>query len=71
MNKKKPVATLDWSLDVMCPECNTSIDLVELDHELDYRFSKYIFTNSWDALKDSEVDCPHCNHQFGIDRVEY
>ena len=68
----KTIAFLDWSLDVDCPNCNETVDLVRLEADAgDNSISGRIFTNNWDALKGWDVECPHCKRDFKIDRVEY
>jgi hypothetical protein len=42
------------------------------DAEDDYSlFAKRIFNNAWDDCQGIEVICPHCEHEFPIDKVEY
>ena len=67
----KPVATLDWSLEVECPACKKEVDLVTVDAENGYSIARLIFGNEWDKLNDWEVTCPHCLHEFKIEKVEY
>ena len=70
--KEKPIAFLDWSLDVDCPHCEREVDLVRLEADAgDNSIAGRIFNNRWDHLKDWLIECPHCKHDFQIDHVEY
>jgi ribosomal protein S27E len=62
-------ANLSWSMDVECPKCDNYFDLV--DNDDDGVVATAIFSNNWDALKEFEVTCPECGHEFEIDGVEY
>ncbi len=64
-------ATLDWSLDVDCPDCKESVNLTEYDSATDYSIAKLIFNNKWSQLEGYEITCPHCAHEFKLDKVEY
>ena len=71
MKQEKPTANLDWSLYAHCPKCEEDNDLANLKHDSDSNIATLIFTNSWDKLKDWEVTCEHCGHEFKIEKVEY
>lgn len=62
-------AYLEYSVNVECPKCEESTDLV--DNDDDHIVSRAIFSNNWDALKGHEVTCEHCGHEFKIEKVEY
>lgn len=62
-------ARLDYSLHVDCPGCHESFDLVDTDDHSE--IANRIFNNAWDKLKGYEVVCPHCQHEFQIEKVEY
>jgi phage terminase large subunit GpA-like protein len=64
-------ARLDWSLYVTCPKCDESNDLNSGDHDCENQIARRIFTNEWDKLKDWEVTCEHCGHEFKLAGVEY
>ena len=64
-----PVAFLEYSIMVDCPNCGDTFDLVDTDH--DHDISAAIFTNRWDDLRDYEVECTTCKYEFKIERVEY
>lgn len=68
----KAVAFLDWSLEVECPKCKLDIDLVqyEADHG-ENDIANRIFNNRWDDLIGYDIECPHCRHDFKIEKVEY
>jgi hypothetical protein len=68
---RPPTAQLDWSLYVTCPKCDESNDLSEPQHDTEHDISGHIFNNRWERLKDWEVTCEHCNHEFKIEKVEY
>ncbi len=63
------IATLTCSLEVYCPKCNESIDLLEDD--CDYIFSTIVFSKNLDDLKGQEAICPNCDHEFNLTGVEY
>jgi len=65
----EPIAYLDWSVDVECPKCKECFDISYDDD--DRVVASAIFNNNWDALKDHEVICEHCKHEFKIEGVEY
>lgn len=66
------IAFLDWSLDIDCPHCGKEVDLVQYEADTgDYDIAKLVFTNRWDALEGWTVECPHCERDFNIDKVEY
>lgn len=65
----KNTAQLAWSLFIKCPSCGKLFDLVNYDD--DNKISRAIFNNKWDELKGHEVSCPHCDHDFKVDEVEY
>ena len=67
----KPIALLDWSLNVDCPSCKEEIDLVEYDSADDYHIAQKIFSNAWSKLEGFEITCPHCQHEFELGKVEY
>ena len=67
----KPVAILNWSLHVTCPQCDKSNDLSDPEHDTEHDIARHIFTNAWDELKGWEVECQHCAHEFTIEKVEY
>ena len=67
----KATATLFWSLDVECPHCKDSFDLVDTDSDNDYSIANKIFNNQWDALNGKEVQCPNCCKEFELEKVEY
>jgi len=48
-------ALLSWHLFITCPSCHEQIDLV--GHDDDGVFAQAIFSNKWDELENSEVDC--------------
>lgn len=60
---------LDWHLNVQCPYCLKSFDLVDYDD--DGRCAKVIFNNQWDKLKGENLICPHCGRDFEIKEVVY
>lgn len=60
---------LEYSLNVMCKECNEGFDLAEQDE--DGVFSSPIFNNKWDELKGEAVVCPHCGFTDYISDVVY
>ena len=62
-------AQLDYSLNVDCPKCKSSIDLLE--QEGDGEFSTPIFNNRWDELKGEHVICPECDDEFTLDGCRY
>jgi len=64
-----PIAYLDWSVDVECPECKEVFDISYNDD--DRIVASAIFNNNWEVLKDREVTCEYCEHEFKIDSVEY
>lgn len=66
-----PKALLNWSLNIDCPNCDTSNDLASGDHDSENSIAKKIFNNDWDKLKGFEITCEHCKHEFTIDEVEY
>lgn len=68
---KKPTAFLDWGLRVECPKCNLVNDLSNSLHDGEHSIARYIFSNAWDKLRDWEVTCEGCEHEFKIERVEY
>lgn len=68
---KQATAFLDYQLDVDCPHCNKTVDLVEHELNGDRGISHCIFTNNWDALKGWDIECPHCNNDFQLEKVEY
>ena len=68
---KKAIANLDWSLFIECPYCNVDMDLADADIDYDYMFSKAIFYNEWENLKDIEVECSFCDQTFLIEEVIY
>lgn len=63
----KPIAYLDWSLDVDCPKCGEVTDLACSESDM----ARYIFQSAWDKLRGWEVTCAHCGHEFEIEKVEY
>ena len=66
------IAFVDWSLDIECPHCEKEIDLVDYEsNSEDNYLSVKIFTNKWDEISGFLVECPHCHHDFQIDKVEY
>ena len=71
MSETKPTAYLDWSLNVECPNCGEEIDLSKSPHDDDGCFAGPIFNNNWDHLKNAEVLCTECEHEFEIEQVEY
>ena len=70
-DKKQPVATLQWSLDVDCPRCDKSNDLSGPEHDTDLLIARHIFNNEWNKLNGREVRCWHCGHEFTVEKVEY
>ena len=65
----RPIATLDFTLYVECPDCKEDFNIIDQDdHDL---FTLGLFNNRWDGLKGAEVTCPKCDHQFEIFGVEY
>ena len=66
---KPPIAYLDWSVDVECPACKEEFNIAKDDD--DHVVSSAIFHNNWELLKDYEVTCTGCQHEFKIDSVEW
>jgi hypothetical protein len=64
-------ASLSWSLDVDCPSCEEILDLAESPYAEDQDIAVAVFNNKWDALKDYEITCQFCKHEFKIDEIEY
>lgn len=71
MTANAPTATLEWSLSVDCPSCETCNDLASGDHDCDGDIARYIFTNEWGKLEGWAVTCEHCGHEFTIDGAVY
>jgi DNA-directed RNA polymerase subunit RPC12/RpoP len=67
----EPIANLEWSLYVACPQCNESNDLSASEHDHEDNIARHIFGNDWDKLQGWEVTCEHCGHEFKIEKVEY
>ena len=66
------IAFLDWSLDIDCPHCKETVDLVQYESDTgDNSIARRIFTSQWDALTGWDIECPHCRNDFKIDKVEY
>lgn len=68
---RKPTALLDWGLYVDCPKCSRSNNLASSLHDGEYTIARHIFHNDWDKLRNWEVTCEGCEHEFKIERVEY
>jgi hypothetical protein len=66
-----PIAQLDWSLNIECPACSVDNDLAAGDHDTENDIARHIFSNQWDSLKDWEVTCEICGHEFTIEKIEY
>lgn len=66
-----PTATLNWSLYVRCPKCESLNDLSDPEHDTEHDIARHLFTNDWDKLKGWEVTCESCGHEFKIEKVEY
>lgn len=60
----KPVAFWFVRLDTECPVCNAEFDLAELES---FRESGI---NPLDRVKDYEITCPRCEHEYILD-LEY
>lgn len=72
MTTKNATAFLDWSLEVDCPHCDETVDLVELESDSgDYDIANRIFTSKWGELAGWDVKCPHCKHDFKLEKVHY
>lgn len=66
------IAFVDWSLDIDCPHCKESVDLVEYEGNCgETTFANAIFSNRWDDLIGFDIECPHYKRDFQIDKVEY
>ena len=66
-----PIALLEWSLNVECPQCEKGNDLADSVHDNDHDIGQAIFSNNWKRLDGWEVTCEHCGHEFKIEKVEY
>jgi len=60
-------AELHARLWIECPNCDEDIDLFEDDPDGVYTVP--VFNNSWDDLKEEEVYCPKCGHEFQIKEI--
>lgn len=69
---KQSVAYLGYSIDCDCPHCGENVDVVKCESDAgDNSISSRVFTNNWDALEGWPIECPHCNTEFEIERLEY
>lgn len=69
---KTATAFLDYQIDVDCPHCNESVDLVRLESDAgDNTISGNVFQNRWHLLKGYLVECPHCKNDFELAGLEY
>ncbi len=66
LNNARPRPQLAWSCDVVCPKCDTFIDLTDDDWITDY-----IFTNRWNEVRGETMECPECEHEFTLGEIEY
>ena len=69
--ESKPIAQLDWSLRVECPNCNESLDAAGIDAGNDYTITKMVFSNRWDDITGCSITCPECGHEFELGGMEY
>lgn len=65
----KSEVSLSFSLWTECPYCKEDIDLA--DHDEDGCYTRPIFNNKWEDLKDKEVYCPKCEKEFLIEEIVY
>lgn len=65
---KKAEASFTYSLHIVCPHCSDGQDLIAEDDE---SYTQALFGNDWDSLKDTIVQCKHCEEEFLIDFVIY
>lgn len=72
----KVVAQVDYSVNVTCPHCDKSIDLISDDDGLyddDNIVSRQFFKNNKDGWEDMDIEftCHHCDGEFVLDELEY
>ncbi|CAM0047791.1 hypothetical protein VPHK394_0067 [Vibrio phage K394] len=75
-NLVKVIAQVDYSVNITCPHCDRSIDLISDDncnYDDDSVVSRQFFTNSRDGWEDIglEFTCHHCDGEFELDSLEY
>ena len=69
--EEKQTAILYCSLNISCPSCNESIDLLDGPYDDDGIYSTPIFNNNWGELKGRDITCEKCECEFLIEDVEY
>lgn len=67
--KERIKATLNISVDIDCPECNHTLDLLHNDDE--NIVTDAIFGNLWEDLAGYDITCTKCGHEFLVDEIEY
>ena len=63
-------AILKYSVEVVCPTCNTAIDLLD-DIYHDGEITIPLFNNKWDEVKGVPVECVGCGQEFELSTIEY
>ena len=63
-------AILNICLFVECPHCAADIDLMQMDHDWEYFFSKCIFNTDEYNIQGTEIECPECEKCFVIGKID-
>ena len=68
---KGPVAKINWSLDVDCPQCHACNDIAAAHRDPDNIVGQLVFAGKWNELSGLHVTCDNCFHDFHVGSVEY
>lgn len=71
---KKVSGYPDYSISVTCPHCNHEFDAAKVESEFgESGLTDAMFANTTESCTDMdyEIECPECEKEFIIDKLEY
>ena len=70
---KKVIGYADYSVEVTCPVCGDSFDLIGAENDDDNAVTRPMFENTTKSCTNMDIDivCPGCESELTLDKIEY
>lgn len=70
---KKVIGYADYSVEVACPACGDSFDLIGTENDEDNVVTRPMFENTTESCTNMGIGivCPGCESELVLDKIEY